>query len=91
MFFFIYAAYAAFFTIMAESFPTETRAIGQGIAGIAGRIGGIISPIITGYLLEYDNGFELCIGLYASCFTVAAAFILLLKETKLKTKVNTQT
>ena len=73
---------------MPESFPTETRGIGQGIAGVSARIGGIISPIITGHLLEYDNGFELCIALYTSCFAIAAVFILLLKETKLKTKAD---
>ena len=76
------------FTIAPESFPTETRGIGLGIANIAARIGGISSPIVTGYLLEFDNGFELCITLYAICFALTGLMILLLKETKLKLKHN---
>ena len=58
----------------------------MGIVFVAERIGAIISPIVTGYLLQYDNAFELCITLYSICFTFAGLIILLLKETKLKLK-----
>lgn len=84
MYFFIFAAYAAMYTIAPESFPTQTRGIGMGIANVAARIGGIISPYITGILLEYSNGFEMVVFLYSSCFTVTGVIFLLLKETKLK-------
>ena len=88
---FIYLAYSALFTIAPESFPTRIRGIGTGILGIFSRIGGIVTPIITGYLLESENGFEITIILFSVFYLACGLLIILLKETrpiKKKKKVN---
>ena len=73
-------------TIGAESFPTESRGVGIAISNVCARIGGIGSPIITGLLLEYNNGFQLCMIIYSVCFLLCGISFLLMKETKLKPK-----
>ena len=74
------------YTMGSESFPTETRVLGMGIANIFTRVGGISSPIVTGLLLEYDNGIELSFLLYGISFCSIGTSLLFLKETTLKIK-----
>ena len=77
-----YFAYSAFLTLAPESFPTSIRGIGCGIYGFFGRVGGIISPIMTGLILEFKNGLEINITMYSAFYMICGLFILLLKETR---------
>lgn len=89
MYLFIYSAYSGMFTIGPESFPTEIRGVGLAIAGMCARIAGITTPIVTGLVLEYQNGFEITIIMYSVSYIIAGVSILMLKETKLKVKQKT--
>ena len=86
IYFFVGSGFAAMYTMGSESFPTETRVLGMGIANIFTRVGGISSPIVTGLLLEYDNGIELSFLLYGISFCSIGTSLLFLKETTLKIK-----
>ena len=80
--FFIYLAYGAFYTLAPESFPTAIRGIGSGIYGLLGRTGGIISPLMTGLILEFENGFEINITIFSAFYMICGLLVLLLKETR---------
>ena len=44
------------------------------------------SPIITGFLLSYSDGFIIAIALYSISFILCGTGFLFLKETRLKIK-----
>lgn len=92
MYFFVYLAYSAMFTIAPESFPTEIRGIGLAIANVSSRFGGITSPILSGILFEYPKGFELVISMNSASLILAGLCMFTLKETKLiaKQKVKSE-
>ena len=71
---------------MSETYPTEIRGVSMGIINIVSRIGGIAAPIVTGYLLEFDNGFEISIGHFCVIYALIPVIVMFLKETKLETK-----
>ena len=77
-----YLAYSAFLTLGPESFPTITRGIGCGVYGFFGRIGAILSPIVTGLIYEFKNGFQINITIFAAFYIICGLFVLLLKETR---------
>ena len=81
---FLSIGYCSFFTLIPESFPTDIRGIGSGFVGIFGRIGGIISPLITNLILQFNNGGHINIAIFALIFLICALSILPLKETKAK-------
>ncbi len=49
---FLYAAQVSLYALMTRAFPVHVRATGVGFVTGVGRLGGIISPIVSGYLLE---------------------------------------
>jgi benzoate transport len=48
---FLYGAQASLYALMTQSFPVHVRATGVGFVTGIGRLGGVISPIISGHLL----------------------------------------
>ena len=76
--------FGSLFTLISESFPTEIKGVGMAFITFCGRLGGITSPIVTGWLLGLINGFELCIAVYAIIYAAIALVILFVKETKCK-------
>ena len=91
MIFFMLIGFSMLYAMSPESFGTETRGTGIAIANIFTRVGGIISPILTGLFLEYHNGFEITITMYACSFLIGGIFVLFLKETRLTLKkINTK-
>ena len=48
---FLYAAQASLYALMAKSFPVHVRATGIGFATGVGRLGSVISPLVSGQLL----------------------------------------
>ena len=83
MFFFVYAGFGGLYTIAPESFPTDIRATGMAYINICARAGGIIAPIITGALLEFENGFQIAISIFAALYFSVAGYIFFLPETKI--------
>ncbi|OMJ76984.1 hypothetical protein SteCoe_23532 [Stentor coeruleus] len=79
---FIYLAYASMFTIGPESFPTSVRSAGLGVIHVMSRVGGFLSPIIIGYLLELSSGVTLSLLSLCVTFSAAGAFMICLKETR---------
>ena len=53
---------------------------------ITARMGGILTPIITGLLLENDNGFLITIILFGCLFGSVAIYLIFIPETKQKAK-----
>jgi benzoate transport len=48
----IYGAQVSLYALMTRSFPVHVRATGVGFVTGLGRSGGIVSPLVSGYLLE---------------------------------------
>lgn len=76
------SGYGSMMTIAPESFPTSNRMYGMTALTVCSRSGGMLSPIITGYLLEIPNGKLISFILFFASFAIAGLLILLVKETK---------
>ncbi len=48
----LYGGQASLYALMTKSFPVHVRATGVGFVTGVGRLGGILSPIVSGYLLS---------------------------------------
>jgi nitrate/nitrite transporter NarK len=79
-------AYSAIYTITPESFSTEIRNLGVGLANICARIGGISAPIVTGIMLGSANGFKIAVSLFAVLYGICSFVTLFLRETRISTK-----
>lgn len=53
---FLYGAQASLYALMTRSFPVHVRATGVGFATGVGRLGGMISPVVSGHLLGAGLG-----------------------------------
>lgn len=82
MFGFNIMGFSAMYTLISESFPTEIRSIGVAFCSCCGRIGGILTPIITGLVLEYNNGFRIAIIIFSSLLLLNVTAFSFLKETR---------
>lgn len=87
MYFFIFCGLGAFYTLAPESYPTDIRGVGMAFVNICARAGGIVSPIVTGLLLENDNGFQIAITSYSVVLISVCLYLAPVKETK-TTKVQ---
>jgi nitrate/nitrite transporter NarK len=83
-YFFVYLSFAALYTFEAESFPSEIRNRGVGFVGVLARIGGVVAPVFTGGLLEYENGVLLVLYSYAFSYITSGVLMILLKETRVR-------
>ena len=85
MSFFNLGAWGVLYTYTPEQYPTAIRAMGSGWAAGFGRIGGIVAPLLVGYLLSEFVGMNGVFYLFAAVFGIIAALILLLgRESKKK-------
>ena len=73
--FFINAANSGFYSIVAQSFPSQLRAGGTGFVIGAGRAGSALGPIFAGLLFEAGWSLAAVSGAMACGCLVAAAFI----------------
>ncbi|CAG9326762.1 naiP_9 [Blepharisma stoltei] len=74
--------YGCLYTVTPESYPTEIRNTASGWLFSAMRIGGIISPTITGVLLDTPGGKEIALAIYSVSFLVDTTCVLFLKDTR---------
>ena len=83
--FFNLGAWAGLYTYTPELYPTRVRGTGSGAAASVGRVAGILTPTITGFLLT-AGGLSQTFLVFALMHLAAAAAVLILGvETKGKT------
>ena len=83
MSFFNLGAWGVIYTYTPELYPTEIRGLGSGWAAGIGRIGGIIAPILVGFLLSQQLHIDSIFYLFASVFIIIALVVLCFgKESK---------
>jgi MFS family permease len=75
--FFGNAGIIALYTIVAQAYPTYSRAFGTGFMLTIGRGGAMLSPILAGFLLQWNMSLS-HVGLIISIGSVAGAMVLLL-------------
>ncbi|MFC4048247.1 MFS transporter [Actinomadura syzygii] len=81
----LYGAMGVFIT-MPSSFLTGTAlAAGFGVINGAGNLGGYFGPQVTGWVRDTTGGFTAAIGGYAVALGLAAAIVLALRATVLRT------
>lgn len=73
--FFMNGSFAGVYAYTPEVYPTELRATGTGIASAIGRIGGIASPVLIGFLFP-RYGFAGVFGM-TTCVLLVGAFSVL--------------
>ncbi|MGG5255270.1 MFS transporter [Neobacillus sp. SM06] len=83
--FFNLGAWGALYAYTPEQYPTAIRGTGAGLAASFGRIGGIIGPLLVGYLVARQVSISTIFILFALSVLIGAASVLVLgKETKQK-------
>jgi MFS transporter, putative metabolite:H+ symporter len=84
--FFNLGAYGILYAYTPEQYPTAIRATGSGIAATAGRIGGILGPLLIGYRGTLGISVSTVFLLFCVTVLIAAVAVWLLgEETKGKT------
>nr|WP_309146327.1 MFS transporter [Gilliamella apicola] len=81
--FFNLGAWGAMYAYTPEQYTTNIRATGAGMAASIGRIGGILGPLMVGFLMANQVSVSVIFGLFSLSILVAILAILFLgKETK---------
>lgn len=83
--FFNLGAWGALYAYTPEQYPTNIRGSGAGLAAAIGRVGGVLGPLLVGYMVAQKTSISLiftifCISVLVGAFTVLFAG----KETKRK-------
>lgn len=83
--FFNLGAWGALYAYTPEHYPTAIRGTGSGMAASFGRIGGIIGPLLVGYLVAQQTSIATIFTIFCISVLIGAAAVLILgKETKQK-------
>ncbi len=81
--FFNLGAWGALYAYTPEQYPTVIRATGAGMAASFGRIGGILGPLLVGYLVAQNVSITMIFAMFCiAIFIGALAVFFLGKETK---------
>ncbi|WP_433773398.1 MFS transporter [Bacillus wiedmannii] len=81
--FFNLGAWGALYAYTPEQYPTVIRGTGAGMAAAFGRIGGIIGPLLVGYLVGAQASLSLIFTIFCGSILIGAlAVVILGKETK---------
>ncbi|WP_086109084.1 MFS transporter [Xenorhabdus vietnamensis] len=81
--FFNLGAWGAIYAYTPEQYPTAIRATGAGMAAAIGRIGGILGPLMVGYLVAINASVSLIFALFCASILVAVVTVIWLgKETR---------
>ncbi|WP_141430790.1 MFS transporter [Bacillus sp. 03113] len=81
--FFNLGAWGALYAYSPEQYPTIIRGTGTGMAAAFGRIGGILGPLLIGYLVAQKVSINSIFTIFCIAILIGAAAVLLLgKETK---------
>ncbi len=77
--FFDLGAWGALYAITPEIYETKIRGTGAGFANSAGRVGGLLGPLVPSL---FASGYEMVFLMYIAVLFAAAFFSLMLPETK---------
>ncbi|XWN53226.1 MFS transporter [Anoxybacillus flavithermus] len=81
--FFNLGAWGALYAYTPEQYPTVIRATGAGMAASFGRIGGILGPLLVGYLVAQNVSMTMIFAVFCIAIFIGALAVLFLgKETK---------
>jgi putative MFS transporter len=73
--YFMLGAWASTYLFTVEQYPTAARGTGMGWAAGFGRIGGVLAPIFTGWLLGGNVGFPIIFGIFFAVLLVGALIV----------------
>lgn len=83
--FFNLGAWGVIYTYTPELYPTRVRALGSGWAAGFGRIGGVLAPVVVGYMIGGADGFARVFTMFTITLVIIALAVLVLgEETKNK-------
>ncbi|MED3561053.1 MFS transporter [Bacillus sp. MUM 116] len=83
--FFNLGAWGGLYAYSPEQYPTVIRGTGTGMAAAFGRIGGVLGPLMVGYLVAGKTSVSMIFTIFCITVLVGAAAVLILgKETKSK-------
>jgi MFS transporter, putative metabolite:H+ symporter len=83
--FFNLGAWGALYAYTPEQYPTNIRGTGAGMAASFGRIGGILGPLLVGYLVARNYEMSMIFTIFTVSILVGAAAVLFMgQETKNK-------
>lgn len=83
--FFNLGAWGALYAYTPEQYPTNIRGTGAGMAASFGRIGGILGPLLVGYLVARDHDISIIFTIFCAAILVGAVAVLFMgQETKNK-------
>lgn len=86
--FFNLGAWGGLYAYTPEQYPTVIRGTGSGSAAAFGRLGGVLGPLLVGYLVAQNTPISTIFTIFCiSVFIAAFAVIFLGKETKNKVLV----
>lgn len=86
--FFNLGAWGGLYAYTPEQYPTIIRGTGSGAAAAFGRLGGVLGPLLVGYLVAQHTSISTIFTIFCiSVFIAAFAVIFLGKETKNKVLV----
>lgn len=81
--FFNLGAWGGLYAYTPEQYPTSIRGTGSGMAAAAGRVGGILGPLLVGYLVAAGKDISIIFTIFTIAIVVGAAVVLFFgKETK---------
>ncbi|WP_305453851.1 MFS transporter [Bacillus mycoides] len=81
--FFNLGAWGALYAYTPEQYPTTIRGTGAGMAAAFGRIGGILGPLLVGYLVASQASLSLIFKIFCGSILIGAlAVVILGQETK---------
>ncbi|ONG77224.1 MFS transporter [Bacillus cereus] len=81
--FFNLGAWGALYAYTPEQYPTVIRGTGAGMAAAFGRIGGILGPLLVGYLVALQASLSLIFTIFCGSILIGVfAVIILGQETK---------
>lgn len=81
--FFNLGAWGALYAYSPEQYPTVIRGTGTGMAASFGRVGGILGPLLVGFMLTAGYGIEWIFGIFCASIIIGALAVAFLGvETK---------
>lgn len=80
--FFNLGAWGALYAYTPEQYPTVIRGTGAGMAAAVGRVGGILGPLLVGYLVASGSSIGSIFGIFAIAILIGVVAVAFGKETK---------
>ncbi|MCU4990493.1 MFS transporter [Bacillus cereus] len=81
--FFNLGAWGALYAYTPEQYPTVIRGTGAGMAAAFGRIGGILGPLLVGYLVASQTSLSLIFTIFCGSILIGVVAVIVLgQETK---------